>query len=79
MTDEIKRLPLESNEEYAKFKKDYEAYRAKSNLINTMYEEEARARNDKLIFIMSKVDIWLLRLILVLLLVLAAAQIYILW
>lgn len=66
------RLPLETQEEY-------EAYRAKSNLINSMYEEEARARNDKLIFIMSKVDIWLLRLILVLLLLLAVAQVYILW
>lgn len=66
------KLPLETQEEY-------EAYRAKSNLINSMYEEEARARNDKLIFIMSKVDIWLLRLILVLLLLLAVAQVYILW
>ena len=70
------KMPLEPFEDYEKYKKDY---RARSNLISTMYEEEARARNDKFIFIMKKVDIWLLRLILILLVMLAVAQVYILW
>ena len=73
------RLPMESNEDYLRYRRQKDAYNKLDECLRDMRLATAAYENEKAIRRMEKVDIWLLRLVLVLLLVTAIAQIIILW
>lgn len=70
-----KRLPNESDEEYERFCQEWDSFPL---YLQAMMLEEAKYRENKFIVSLSKVDIWILRLLLILIGVVMVSQFYIL-